>query len=183
MIKSVDSFLNLIDNINEWIGRIFSFLIIVLMLLIFVDVCGRYFFSSPLLWGLEVDGYLLVAIVFMGGGYAFLHNAHVRVDIIYTRWPPQARAIIDIITSLLIFLLCIVLIRYGFEIAWEGMLAGHKASTAVRTPMWPSYFVVPLSGVFLGLQCLVKWVRDWVMAVKGIKLESKVVPGEGGIFG
>lgn len=175
-------FLGIIDNINERLGRIVGFLIIVLMLIIFSDICGRYFFLAPFPWGIEVDEYILVVIVFLAGGYAFLHNAHVRVDIIYSRFPPRTRAIIDIITSLFIFSLCIVLVWYGFQLSWQAMINDYRACTAVRTPIWPTYFMIPIAGVLLGLQCLAKWIRDWVLVVKGIKLQSKVSEKES-IFG
>lgn len=183
MMKILNVFSNLIEYVNEWVGRVCGFFIITLMFLVFCDVCGRYFFNRPIQWGLEVCGYQLVTIVFLGGGYTFLHGAHVKVDIIYGKLSPRAQAVMDIITSAFIFLVCIVLIRFGFEAAWKGMMAGHRSSSAAETLMWPSYFAVPIGAVLLGLQCLVKWIRDWCIALGGTKVESKVYTGKGGLRG
>ena len=176
-------FVDFVDRINEWIGKVFAFLIIVTMAVVVFDVFARYFFNRPTVWGMETSTFLLCGIVFLGGGYCLLHGGHVKVDILYARLSPRAKAIIDLITYPLLLGVCFVLIRYGGEIAWDSLIH-HKASTSAwAPPLWPVQMVIPIGGILIGLQGLAKWIRDWVTAITGEnKLESKIVRGEGGIF-
>ena len=43
--------LRITDNINEWAGNIFKFLVIALMLFVSYDVIMRYVFLRPTEWG------------------------------------------------------------------------------------------------------------------------------------
>lgn len=175
--------LHLIDNFNEWCGKVFSILSAVLMLVVIYDVLMRYLLTRPTIWGLEMSNYLLAGLTFLGAGYCLLHNGHVKVDIIYTKWPRRLQAAVDVGTYLIVFCLCYVLIKYGGEVALESLREGRRSTSIWAPPLWPSQMLVPAGALLLGLQALAKWLRDWVILLTGEdKLRSNVAPGEGGIF-
>lgn len=176
-------FLFIIDSVNEWIGKVVSFIAIVLAFVVVYYVVTRYFFQNPPVWGLETTEMMLLVLVCLGGGYTLLHKGHVRVDIIYSRFPPRAKAIVDLITYLIIFFIAAVLVWYGSKTTLSMMRSGELSYGIWAFPLWPTWLMVPIAGVLLGLQCLAKWVRDWVTALTGVELKSKVVPGEGGLRG
>lgn len=126
----------------------------------------------------------MLFIVALAGGYCLLHGGHVKVDIFYNRWSPRAKAIVDLITYLSIFVICVVLVKYGGKMMWQSFSIGEISTSVWEYTMWPVRMMVPIAGVLLGLQALAKWIRDMVTAITGAKkLESKVVPGEGGLRG
>ena len=98
---------------------------------------------------------------------------------------PRAKAIVDLITYLSVFIICVILVRYGGKMMWQSFSIGEVSSeSAWEYIMWPVRLMVPLAGVLLGLQALAKWIRDLATAIAGVKkLESKVVRGEGGLRG
>ena len=181
-MRKISKILGLIDTINEWMGKIFCFFILSLSFLVFADVFMRYLFNNPIIWATEINQYQLVALVFLSGGYTFLHNGHVRVDILYGRWSSRTKSKVDIVTSIMVFFLSIVLIGYGTEIAWESFIEHHTTTTVTASPLWPSQLMIPLGGLLLGLQCLAKWIRDFIFIFTGKKLDSEFIKGEGGIF-
>lgn len=181
-MKYVARVLGIIDIINEWVGRTVSFLILTLSLLVFSDVFMRYLFNSPIVWGMELSQYQLVAVVFLSGGYTYLHHGHVKIDILYERWPPKIKASADLFTCLFIFLVSILLMIYGTELAVESYIKNHTMSTGISSPLWPSQLMIPIGGLLLGLQCLAKWIRDIIYLFTGKTFQSKVVKGKGGIF-
>ncbi len=181
-MNRISKFLKIIDTVNEWIGKIFCFLILSLSLLVFADVFMRYLFNCPIIWATEMNQYQLVTLVFLSGGYVLLHNGHVRVDILYGRWSDRTRSRVDMVTCIFAFLLSIVLVRFGIEIAWESFIEHHTATTVTASPLWPSQLMIPLGGLLLGLQSLAKWIRDVIFIFTGKKMESEIVKGEGGIF-
>jgi len=184
-MKIVGKILHLIDLLNEWLGKVFGFLIVALMFLVVVDTCLRYFFNSPTIWGLDVSEMFLLGIVCLGGGYCLLHGGHVKVDILYVRFSPRKRAFIDLVTHLFLLILCLVIIKFGVETAWNSYSLGEvSVESGWEYVMWPLLSLVPLSGLLLGLQALAKWIRDLTIVIKGSDaLGSKVVRGEGGLRG
>ena len=162
--------LRITDSINEWAGNIFKFLVIALMLFVSYDVIMRYIFLRPTEWGQEVNGYLQLGVVFLGGGYALLHNAHVRVDNIYKRLPLRGKAIVEVLTYLVLFAICTVLIWKGGEVAWGSLRKGTLSPSSWGPPMWPSQMLIPIGGVLIGIQGLSRWIRSLYALVKGEEL-------------
>jgi len=176
--------LRAIDSTNEWSGRIISFLINILMLIIVFDVCMRYFFNMPTIWAMDVSQFILLACICFGGGYTFLHHAHVTVGVVRDRLSVHFGALLDLITHVLLFLICAVLVWDGGKAMFYHLQAGNiNASSSLQYPMWIIWILVPVAGVLLGFQALAKWIRDWIIVIKGVKIESEVYEGEGGIRG
>jgi len=133
--------------------------------------------------GLEMSCIILTGITFLGGGYSFLHGGQVKVDFLYQKWSPRTKAVIDLITYLFFFSVCLILIWYGGEVAWESLKEGRVSTSAWAPPLWPSQVMVPLGGLLIGLQGLAKWIRDFSTAWTGKNLfPSKFVSGEGSLF-
>ena len=90
-----------IDTVNEWIGRAVSWVTLLLVMVVFVDVVMRYAFKTSFVFTQELEWHLFAFIFLIGAGYTLLHDGHVRVDILYTRLPPRVRVWIDILGGLL----------------------------------------------------------------------------------
>lgn len=73
--NGLNKILTAIDRINDWTGKKFSLLLIILMLVIVYDVTMRYIFVSPTSWGVELSGILLLGIGFLGGATPSLKMA------------------------------------------------------------------------------------------------------------
>ncbi|MFP4085257.1 MAG: TRAP transporter small permease subunit [Desulfobacteraceae bacterium] len=177
--------LYVIDTLNEWLGRVFSSLTLVLLCIVLYDTGMRYLFNNPPAWGMDLNKIVLLTIVCLGGGYCLLHGGHVRVDIIYNALPQRTRASFDLFTHLFLLAFCVVVIKYGGSLFWEALLSGEVSSeSAWEYPLWPIMMLLTLAGVLLGIQTLAKWVRDLVIVLTGEnRLESEVVKGEGGLRG
>ncbi len=88
---------NAIDVANEWLGKVFCFLIVILMFVVVGEVIMRYVFNAPSMWAFELSSIVLMYITFLGAGYCLLHGGHVKVDIVSARLPPRTKAIMDLI--------------------------------------------------------------------------------------
>ncbi|MBW1682750.1 MAG: TRAP transporter small permease subunit [Deltaproteobacteria bacterium] len=156
-----------ITYINEKVGLLCGWIILVMTISVTFDVVMRYFFNRPTYWGLELNLYLLVATSFLAGGYCLLVDGHVRVDIIYQIFPPRMRALVDVVTSALFFLFVAVIVWKGWEFAYESLVEGKRSSDAMGWPLYPSQMMIPIGGVLIGLQGVVKLIEDIVILVKG----------------
>ena len=106
-------FFKVIDRMNELIGKAVSFLILVLIGVIVYEIFVRYLLNSPTIWAHEVSQMVYGAYVILLGGYLQQRNGHVNVDILYQRFKPRTRAIINLFTWLLFFAFCGVILSKG----------------------------------------------------------------------
>ena len=70
----------LIDRVNEKIGNIICFLIILIMFTIGTVTISRYFFNEPLTVVWPVIRQLFGIFVLLGAAYTLLNDRHIRVD-------------------------------------------------------------------------------------------------------
>jgi TRAP-type mannitol/chloroaromatic compound transport system permease small subunit len=166
-MKKLTWFLNLIDYTNELCGRVISFVGIWLTFIVAFEVIIRYVFNRPTTWGMELSQMSMLVMICLGVGYTFLHDGHVRVTILYDMLSTKKRAILDLILYPLVLLVSIVLVWYGGKIFWQNLIYGFRTASAWAPLQWPTKLMVPIAGVLLGLQCLAKLIRDWIIVWTG----------------
>jgi TRAP-type mannitol/chloroaromatic compound transport system permease small subunit len=160
-----------IDNINEWTGKKFSIISIVLMLVVVYDVIMRII-GYATLWGVEFSGFLLLALTYLAGGYALLHDAHVNVDLIYKALPLRVKALTDSLTYFVFFIVPIILVWNGGQVAWQSLRDHTLSPSAWGPPMWPSQMLIPIGGLLIGLQALARWIRSMHILLRGTEIQS-----------
>lgn len=160
-------FLSVIDFINEKVGMLCGWIIVVMILTVSYDVVARYFFNSPTPWALELNMYLLITASFLAGGYCLKTDGHVRVDIFFQIFPKRMKALVDVITSVLFFIFIIVLVWKGWDFAYEAFAGGKRSSEAMSWPLYPSRMMLPIGGFLIGIQGVAKLMRDLYILFKG----------------
>ena len=163
--------LRFIDTINEWAGKIAGFLIIAIVGVIIYEVIARYGFNSPTEWSFETSAFLFLGYIVLGGGYTLLYGEHVNTDIIYSHIPLRGRALVDLITSVLSLLFCLVLLWEGGKFAWSATLMGRHTGTPWNPPVFIVLWVLPVGGGLLLIQVVAKFIRD-MLTVTGRQVET-----------
>lgn len=92
---------DVLDWINEQIGRRVTLLATVLVLVQFVVVVLRYAYGSSFVWMQESVIYIHATLFMLAISYTFLYDGHVRVDVLYSRWSPRTQAAVDLAGVLL----------------------------------------------------------------------------------
>lgn len=149
-----------IDALNRAVGWLAMWLILGATLISAGNaIVRRAFGISSNAW-LEVQWYLFAAVFMLGGGYAFLRNAHVRIDFISSKLTARARNWIDVLGIVIFILpLCVMMIKLGwplFERAWES---GEVSSNAGGLVRWPVYLLIPAGFALLALQSASELVK------------------------
>ncbi|MCS6891133.1 MAG: TRAP transporter small permease subunit [Rhodovarius sp.] len=85
-----------LDALQRGIGCAVRWLAVGLVLLQFAVVVLRYVYGTSFIMMQEGVIYLHAALFMLAIGYAFLLDAHVRVDFFYGRWPERRKAWTDI---------------------------------------------------------------------------------------
>jgi len=93
-----------IESFIDWSGRTVSWLSLFLVLVTFIIVVLRYVFDSGSIALQEITSYLHASIFLIGMAYTMQQDAHVRVDIFYSRCSKQTKAWIDLFGTLFLLL-------------------------------------------------------------------------------
>jgi len=156
--------LRIVDRINDRVGVVVMLLVIVMALALLYEVVMRYAFNNPTVWAHELTQMIFGAYFMLGAGYAFLHKAHVTVDILHARLSLRKQAILDLVTSTFFFLFCVALVWKGGSVAWEALSLGKHSSTGWSPPIAPVTMTVPIGALLLLLQGAAKFIRDLITA-------------------
>jgi len=155
-----------IDAFNNWIGRLTLWLVPLMVLVGAWNVVGRYLGRSlgenlsSNAW-LEAQWYLFDLVFLLGAAYALLHNEHVRVDVLYMRWPPRRRALANLIGSL-VFLIpfCLMVILFSWEAIADSWAILEASPDPEGLPRYPIKSMVLVSFVLLILQGISEAIKQ-----------------------
>ena len=158
---SVQSFLHAIDGLSTWVGKIFAWLIMVLMTVVCVEVFKRYILNAPTAWIFDAENMLYGTLFMMCGAYALAQNAHVRGDFLYSSMRPRTQAGLDLVLYIVFFIPGIAALIYsGWIFAVESWTINeHSTVTANGPPVWQFKFMIPLAGVMVMIQGVAEIVR------------------------
>lgn len=130
-MKGLNALLNLIDGINEWIGRLVSWLTLAMVIVTFAVVVLRYGFNLGWIAMQESITYMHATVFLLGIAYTLKHDEHVRVDIFYRDSSPRAKAWVDMIGSLFILL---PVSLFTLIVCWEYVAESWNLLEGSREP-------------------------------------------------
>jgi TRAP-type mannitol/chloroaromatic compound transport system permease small subunit len=142
-----------IDAINERVGRLLLWLVLIVVLVSAANATSRYLLNLASNAWLELQWYLFAAIFLGCAGYTLLHNEHIRIDVISSRLSRRTQLWIDILGTVF-FLLPVTL--YIMWLSWpifmNAWTSGEVSNNAGGLIRWPARFMVPAGFFLLSLQ-------------------------------
>jgi TRAP-type mannitol/chloroaromatic compound transport system permease small subunit len=158
-----------IDKISTFVGQAFSWLIVVLTLMITWEVFSRYVLDAPHSWAFDVMIILYGTLFMMAGAYTLAKSGHVRGDVLYGFFEPRTQATIDLVLYVLFFVPGVFALTYaGYHFAAESWAVNeHSSITASGPPIYPFKTMLPLAGGFLLLQGIVEIIRCVICIQQG----------------
>jgi TRAP-type mannitol/chloroaromatic compound transport system permease small subunit len=139
------------DRFSDLMGWIAGGLNLLMLINVFYDSIMRYFFNRGSIALQEMEWHLFAMVFLFGIAYALKEDGHVRVDILYDRFSPRWKAIVNIGGTLLLLLPLSVLVIEGSvwyvtEAFTSGEISGDPGGLSHR---WLIKLVIPASFVFL----------------------------------
>jgi TRAP-type mannitol/chloroaromatic compound transport system permease small subunit len=150
-----------IDRISSWSGKIFSWLIVALMLVVCVEVFKRYILNAPTAWIFDLNSMLYGTLFMMCGAYTLAQNGHVRGDFLYGSMRPRWQAALDLSLYFLFFIPGILALIYaGYDYAGDSWrIREHSNITADGPPVYQFKAVIPVAGALVMLQGIAEVAR------------------------
>jgi len=154
------SFSRLIDRLNEKVGQLFFWLVLITVLVSAANAVVRKLFNYSSNGLLEIQWYFFSAIFLFLAGYTLLRNEHVRIDVIAGRLSKRSQTWIDILGTLFFLLPMAILLAW---LAWPVFVEAyerHEVSTnAGGLIIWPARLLVPIGFVLLALQGISELIK------------------------
>jgi len=155
-------FILFLENINEQVGKIFSWSTTLLVWLIFILVVMRYglgAFSQKLN---ELCTYFFAISFLFASGYTLKHDMHVRVDLFYAKWLSKGKAWVNLIGGVL-FLMpwCIVSIIVCSKYAFTSFKLGESSQEPSGLPaLYILKFILLAGFILLFIQALASVLKS-----------------------
>jgi TRAP-type mannitol/chloroaromatic compound transport system permease small subunit len=150
----------LIDRLNHRVGRMVMWLVLAAVVMSAGNAIVRKIFGTSSNALLEIQWYLFAAVFTLGAAYAFLENAHVRIDFVSSRLSAKARNVIDIV-GIIVFLLpfCYLVLTLSWPLTIQAYQSGEMSQNAGGLIRWPVYAVLPIGIALLVLQSFSELVK------------------------
>jgi TRAP-type mannitol/chloroaromatic compound transport system permease small subunit len=144
-----------IDWFTERIGRSVYWLLLAAVIISTVNAIVRKTFNLSSNAYLEAQWYLFAAIFMLGAGYVFLHDQHVRIDVLAGKLSRRVQVWIDVVGITFFLLpLCAFVVWTAMPsvmTAWDTQEVSANPGGLIR---WPLYALVPIGFSLLALQSL-----------------------------
>ena len=171
-MRSLLAFSALIDALNEKIGVICNWLMLLACVVSAGNAMVRYAYDSSSNAWLEVQWYMFAVIVMFGAAYTLKRNEHVRVDILYMTLSRRGQLWIDILGAL-VFLLptCAILAWLSWPFFMQSFNVYEHSSNAGGLLRWPIKLVLPVGFALVALQGLSELIKR-VAFLNGYAVDS-----------
>jgi TRAP-type mannitol/chloroaromatic compound transport system permease small subunit len=153
-----------IERLSHASGVAIAWVVLPLILATCYEVFSRYVLGAPTIWAFEL-GYMAMGVhALIGAAYTLKERGHIRIDVLYSRLPAKARAVIDTFGYVVLFLpvvgwLTFALWDYWVEAYLLDELSGQSAWNPVIWPFRLAFFLGFLLLALQGLAELIKCVR------------------------
>ena len=157
-----------IDAVNERIGRLVYWCVLIMVLVSAANATSRYALNIASNAWLELQWYLFAGVFLLCSGYTLLHNEHIRIDVVTSRLSRRAQIWVDILGTLFFMLPMTAYITWlSWPIFVNAWVSGEISMNAGGLIRWPVRLLVPVGFFLLTLQGLSELVKR-VAYLKGL---------------
>lgn len=150
----------LIDAINNGVGQLVYWLVLLAVIISSGNATIRYVFSTSSNAWLELQWYLFSAVFLLCAGYTFLKNEHIRIDVIVGRFSKRVHAWIDIF-GIILFLFPMALLI--MVLSWPMVVSSYDihemSNNAGGLLRWPVKLLMPVGFLLLVLQGISELIK------------------------
>lgn len=166
-----------IDRFTEAVGRVVYWLTLLMVLVGAFNAITRYFdrytglgLSSNVY--IELQWYIFAVVFLVGSAYGLKHNAHVRVDVLYTRLSVRGKAWINLLGTVLFLIpFCVLMIWMAWPAVVNSWALREMSPDPGGLPRYPIKTVVPIAFSLLLVQGI-------SMLLKQVAILRGLIPGD-----
>ena len=96
----------------------------------------------------------------LGGVYTLRWRAHVNMELFYARFSPLKKAAIDLVTWMLFYSFCGVLLWKSTVMAWNSISCLEHSITVWGPPVWPVKLTLAIAAFLMIMEGITKTIED-----------------------
>lgn len=137
------------------LGAFFSSIAFILLTgIILTEIFSRAIFNHSTMIADEYSGYFYLAYVFLGLGYTFKENGHIRITIVYSKMPKKIRKIMDFVAGLIALAVVGFIFYRSILLCWESYSYDMVSETVSETPLYLTQIPMVI-GLFIFLLSII----------------------------
>jgi TRAP-type mannitol/chloroaromatic compound transport system permease small subunit len=157
-----------IDAVNFRIGKVLSWLILIVVIISAANATVRKVFDMSSNAWLELQWVLFGAIFLLCSPWTLLSNEHIRIDIVNNMLPKRWRDGIDVFGHVFFLLpLTIVMIITSVPFFLRSFQLNEQSMNAGGLPQWPAKFLILLGFVLLFFQGISELIKR-IAVIQGL---------------
>lgn len=150
----------LIDWLNERVGKGAFWLVLIMTLISAGNATYRFIFNDSSNGMLEIQWYLFAAVFLLCSPYTLQKNEHVRIDVLSGKFGPRANAVIDIIGTLFFLLPMVIAVMWlSLPLVAESYKIHEYSANAGGLIRWPVKILLPIGFALLALQGISEMIK------------------------
>jgi TRAP-type mannitol/chloroaromatic compound transport system permease small subunit len=149
-----------IDGLNRRMGEFLAWWTLIAVFFYFFEVVLRYLFNSPTTFVHEAMFLMFGMMYLLSGGFAYLNENHVRVDIVYSRFSRRGKVLADALTSVFFFIFAATLVATSWIYLVSSFEVREVSFSDWAIQYWPIKAVMLLGSVLLLLQGVSRLIKD-----------------------
>ena len=149
-----------LDWLSEQSGLFVSLWTVNAVCAYFFEVVARYIFNAPTIWVHQASFLMFGMQYLLAGAFAYLHGDHVRVDVLYVKFPKRGQAGLDVFTSIFFFICALALLGSSWRFFMDAVNMYEVTEETWRVQLYPVKGTMVLGGVLLVLAGVSKLLKD-----------------------
>jgi TRAP-type mannitol/chloroaromatic compound transport system permease small subunit len=124
------------------------------------EVVARYIVERPTIWANDMAIFMFGYCGLLSGAYVLKCDEHIKVDVLYSRFSPRKKAILDLVFGLLVLFFALLVVIYGWKTARAAIIMHELRPTEWAPPAGHFKLMIPIGGFLLLLQWIANWIRN-----------------------
>jgi C4-dicarboxylate transporter DctQ subunit len=145
-------FVKLLRGVSSCGSTAAKFCIVTMMSLVGIDVFCRYVLNEPLLWIDEINGFLVVAVGFLGAAETLRQEKHINIEVITDRLKPRQELWLKMVTSMISTVFLSIFCVHCTVMVYLSFVRGVTTPSVLLSPLWIPQTVMLIGAVMLTLQ-------------------------------
>jgi len=138
------------------IEKIFTFLamtsVFIMVCFTAADAMGRYFLNQPISGAYEItENYLMVFAIYFALAYAYHEGANIRITFLVSRFPLQAKLVINYFVQVFSILFILFLFVSATRMNLSRLNDIVELTKKLSLPIWPAYLIISVGFLFMSV--------------------------------
>jgi TRAP-type C4-dicarboxylate transport system permease small subunit len=126
--------------------------LLAMVVMVTADIVLRNLTRSGFPWANEISEYALYVITLLTAPWLLRRGQHVRIDLLLSVVPPRVAWLMEAAGDVIGFLVCMVMVRYGFHMAADSFRVGSITIKNLAFPEWWLLWPLPLCFALLAFE-------------------------------